>query len=164
MPFTARRCRNQRLGCKKLSQKPWQHLSRQTDNYLSTRAGNFSVLHYDYFHLKCRTREPVKYLVCQKDAMNQFYNSFKLFYLLLLKTSPRFTFTQSQAAWKRLICAHVVPVLGLCKICKRSFSLISQQDAFHPSARHSTQRQAEPSLTGLSSATNTQHSLSLVSS
>lgn len=42
-----------------------------------------------------------------------------------------------------------------------SFSLISQQDTLPPSARSTTRRHVEPSLTGLSSAINIQHSLSL---
>lgn len=42
-----------------------------------------------------------------------------------------------------------------------SFSLISQQDTFPPSARSTTWRRVEPSLTCLSSAINIQHSLSL---
>lgn len=42
-----------------------------------------------------------------------------------------------------------------------SFLLISQQDTFPPSARSTTRRHVEPSLTGLSSAINIQHSLSL---
>lgn len=42
-----------------------------------------------------------------------------------------------------------------------SFPLISQQDTFPPSARSTTWRRVEPSLTCLSSAINIQHSLSL---
>lgn len=42
-----------------------------------------------------------------------------------------------------------------------NFSLITQQDTFPPSARSITWRHVEPSPTGLSSAINMQHSLSL---